>query len=107
MCSVEGDDSILFTVLLVSGTVAIGSVCTLDTLLTTGGTAKVGNRLVVCAPVKTVCINAGSCFRTDVLLSPMRIKAVDEELEMVAILTVGCWGGIREARVVGERLCVV
>lgn len=100
--SLDEDDSTLFIVLPIG---KHGSACTLDTSFTTVGKAGTGRTLLVCAPVKTGCISTGSCFWTDVLLSPKCNRAVDEELEMAPNLMVGCWDGNCGVIVVAERSC--
>lgn len=99
-----GAVSKVLTVLPIGVTVAIGSVCILDTEFTIGGTATVGNTCVR-MPASTGCMTAGTVFLIDVLSSPVCTKAWDRAVEVGAIPAVVCWVCMVGPGVDTETIC--
>lgn len=99
-----GGVSKVLIMLPIGVTVAMGSVCILDTAPTIGETATVGNTCVL-VPASTGCISAGIVFLTDVLSSPVCTTTCDRAVEGAAIPTAASWGSMTGPECVTEIIC--
>lgn len=100
-----GTVSKVLTMLPIGVTVAMGSVCILDTAPTIGGTATVGKTCVL-VPASTGGKAAGTVFCIDVLSSPVWTRPCDRAAEGAAIPTVAGGGSMTGPGVVTETTCL-
>lgn len=100
-----GTVSKVLTMLPIGVTVAMGSVCILDTAPTIGGTATVG-RTCVLVPASTGDTAVGTVFCTDVLSSPVCIRPCARAAEGAAIPTAAGGGSMTGPGVVTETTCL-
>lgn len=99
-----GGVSKVLIMLPIGVTVAMGSVCILDTAPTIGETATVGNTCVL-VPASTGCISAGNVFLIDALSCPVCTTTCDRAVAGAAIPTAASWGSMTGPECVTETIC--